>query len=172
MAIEVSAKHILSADGGFEVQRAFNWALILPGLGIGSEVIRLSVESVRGFNTSNAVIDVRYQNESRKAAGGVSVGTNAISIRDYVDQDVLGILYSWRKLVHNPETGIIGYASDYKRQAVLQLLDSKGEVKRSLVLMGCWPSDLTTQDLSYNSTTQQWHISMTLQVDTYKILSS
>ena len=66
------------------------------------------------------------------------------------------------------QAGIIGYASDYKKNATVQLVDPKGEVKRSFTLEGVWPSQLSFTDLDYNSDSSEVKISMTLQVDVYK----
>jgi len=167
MSISMSAGHLAPSSGGFEAQRSFNWTLILPGVS-DPELVRLAVEKIQMPRVSNSVIRLRYQNQDRKLAGGASVDANAITVRDFVDKPVLKVLSDWRKQVHDMQTGIIGYASDYKKNATVQLLDPKGEVKRSFTLEGVWPSQLSFTDLDYNSDSSEVKISMTLQVDTYK----
>lgn len=167
MAISVSSAHIAPSSGGFEPQRAFNWVLILSGVS-DPELIRLTVEKVQMPRVSNSVIRLRYQNTDVKVAGGASVDANAITVRDFVDKPVLKVLTDWRKQVHDMQTGIIGYAQDYKKTATIQLIDPKGEVKRSVTVDGVWPSQLSFTDLDYNSDSSEVKISMTLQVDRYK----
>jgi hypothetical protein len=168
MAISMSSGHLAPSSGGFEPQRAFNWTLILPGVS-DPELVRLAVEKIQMPRVSNSVIRLRYMNTDRKVAGGASVDANAITVRDFVDKPVLKVLSDWRKQVHDMGASeIIGYASDYKKNATVQLVDPKGEVKRSYTLMGVWPSQLSFTDLDYNSDSSEVKISMTLQVDTYK----
>ena len=163
----MSAGHLAPSSGGFEPQRAFNWTLILPGVS-DPELVRLAVEKIQMPRVSNSVIRLRFQNQDRKVAGGASVDANAITVRDFVDKPVLKVLSDWRKQVNDMQAGIIGYASDYKKNATVQLVDPKGEVKRSFTLEGVWPSQLSFTDLDYNSDSSEVKISMTLQVDVYK----
>lgn len=172
MAVPVSAAHLAPAGASirFEPSRVYNYSLIIPGLGgDGTELIRLSVESVSGFQTNNAVIDMRYQNESRKVAGGAIVGGVRIVVRDFVDIPTGRILRDWRNQVHNPETGEIGFAFEYKRNASLIMNDPKGGDVRQILLKGVWPSSFYTPDFTYNSTNGTVKIQMALEVDTYRL---
>ena len=172
MPVTVSARHLAPAGASsrFEPSRVYNYSLIIPGLGDGTDLIRLSVESVSGFNTSNAVIDMRYQNESRKVAGGAVVGGVRLVVRDFVDVPTGRILRDWRKQVHDPETGEIGYANEYKRNASLIMNDPKGrDIARQILLKGVWPSSFSTPEFTYNSTNATVKIQMALEVDTYKL---
>lgn len=166
MAVGVGAGHIAPAGGGFEPQRVFNWTLLIPGLD-DSELIRLSAERVQLPKISTAVMHVRYMNEDVKVSGGASVEANSITCRDWVDRKTLATLNKWMEQVHNPADGKIGYASDYKRQITIQLVDSKGEIKRSVTGKGVWPSSLSFSDLEMGTDQGQVKISMTLQVDRY-----
>lgn len=166
MTYDMSAGHLAPAGGGFEPQRVFNWVLVLPGVN-DPELIRLSVEKVQMPKLSTAVMQLRYMNENVKVSGGASVDANNIVCRDFVDRKVLATLNQWVEQVHNPATGSIGYASDYKKQATIQLLDPKGEVMRSVTAKGVWPSSLSFSDLDYNADTGEVKITLVLQVDKY-----
>ncbi len=173
MPVTVSAGHLAPGGGTtrYEPSRSYNYALLipmLPGDPVG-ELIRLSVESVSGFNTNNAVIDMRYQNESRKVAGSAHVGNISIVVRDFVDTQTAAVLAAWRRLVHDPDTGEIGFASEYKRQGSLLMLDPKGGDTRSISLVGIWPSSFNTPEFSYTSTTGTVKITMNIIVDTYSL---
>lgn len=171
MPVNVSAGHLAPAGATtrFEPSRVYNYSLIIPGLGDGTELIRLSVESVSGFSTSNAVIDMRYQNESRKVAGGAIVGGISLVVRDFVDIPTGRILRDWRKQVHDPETGAIGFANEYKRNASLIMNDPKGGDVRQILLKGVWPSDLRMPNFTYTSQSETVKIQMSLQVDMYRL---
>lgn len=162
----MSASHLAPAGGGFEPQRVFNWVLVLPGID-DPELIRLSVEKVQMPKLSTAVMHLRYMNEDVKVSGGASVDSNNIVCRDFVDRKVLATLNKWVEQVHDPATGNIGYASDYKKQATIQLLDPKGEVQRSVTAKGVWPSSLSFSDLDYNTDNGEVKITLVLQVDKY-----
>lgn len=163
--INVSAGHLAPAGGGFEPQRSFNWTVIIPGID-DPELIRLSAERVGMPNISTGVMLLRYQNENVKVSGTAVVAANSIVCRDFVDRKTLATLNKWMEQVHDPATGAIGYASEYKKSATLQLIDVHGDVKRQVTAKGCWPSGLQFTELSYESD-DIVKITMTLQVDKY-----
>ena len=166
MAYDMSAGHLAPAGGGFEPQRVFNWVLVLPGV-VDPELIRLSIEKAQMPKLSTAVMHLRYMNEDVKVSGGASVDGNSIVCRDFVDRKVLATLNAWMASVHDPETGNIGYASDYKKQGTIQLLDPKGEVQRSVTAKGMWPSSMSFSDLDYTADSGEVKITLVLQVDKY-----
>jgi len=168
MAYNMTAGHLAPAGGGFEPQRVFNWVLILPGVD-DPELIRLACERVQLPRLSTAVMHLRYMNEDVKVSGGASVDSNTIVVRDFVDRKVLATLNAWMEQVHDPATGNIGYASQYKKQATVQLLDPAGEVKRQATAKGIWPSSMNFTDLDYNADTGEVKITLVLQVDKWKM---
>jgi len=170
MPVNMTAGHLGAPAGGFEPQRTFNWVLILPGTR-DPELIRLSVESVALPSIGTAQIHLRYMNEDIKVSGGASVDANSITVRDFVDRQTFAVLNAWMNEVHDPATGNIGYASDYKKQGTLQLVDPKGEVKRQIIAKGVWPSKLTASNLDYNNDSGVVKISLQLSVDKYDITS-
>lgn len=168
MAYSPSASHLAPAGGGFEPQRVFNWVLLLSGID-DVELIRLSVEKVQMPALNTAVMHLRYMNEDVKVSGGAHVGANSIVVRDFVDKPTLRVLNKWMEKVHDPATGKIGYASDYKKQGTIQLVDPKGEIKRAVVAKGVWPSSMTFSDLTYETDQGEVKISLTLQVDRWEM---
>lgn len=166
MSYDMSAGHLAPAGGGFEPQRVFNWVLILPGIE-DPELIRLSIERVQMPKLSTAVMHLRYMNEDVKVSGGASVDANTIVCRDFVDRRVLATLNTWMAQVHDPETGKIGYASEYKKQGTIQLLDPHGDVMRSVTAAGVWPSSMSFSDLDYTTDNGEVKITLVLQVDKY-----
>lgn len=167
-SVNMTAGHLGSPAGGFEPQRSFNWVLILPGVK-DPELIRLSVERTGLPSIGTAVIHMRYMNEDIKVSGGASVDANSITVRDFVDRQTYATLYAWTAQVHDPQTGQIGYAADYKKQGTLQLVDPKGEVKRQIIVKGVWPSKITATDLDHNSDSGIVKINLQLSVDKYDL---
>lgn len=168
MAVSMVATHLGSPAGGFEPQRSYNWILILPGLN-DPELIRLSVEKVSLPSIGTAVIHLRYMNEDIKVSGGASVDANAFTVRDFVDRQTYSNLNAWMEEVHDPASGKIGYASTYKKQGTLQLVDPQGEVKRQVIAKGVWPSKISATDLDYTSDNGIVKINMQIQVDKYEM---
>lgn len=163
-----SAAHLAPQGGGFEPSRVFNWDLVITGIA-DTETVRLSVERVQMPRESVAVMHLRYFNEDVKVAGGASVGDNSIVVRDFIDRRVLATLKAWFQQVHNWEDGKSGYASEYKKQAIVRLCDPKGDVKRQVIAIGVFPSSLSYSDLDYNTDNGQVKLMMTLQVDRWRM---
>lgn len=172
--IDMSARHLAPQGGGYEPQRAFNWVLILSALDTipnapanSVDMVRLSVEKVQFPSFGTQVIQIRYMNENRKVAGGALVQGNQIVVRDFVDQQVFNALNAWMLAVHNVSTGAIGYASEYKRTASLQLTDPQGNIRGSIKCIGTWPSNFSAEQLDYESDSSLIKVNLTLQVDLY-----
>lgn len=128
-------------------------------------MVRLSMLKAEMPKESVAVMKLRYQNEDVKVAGGASVGNNSITCRDFIDRSVLKILKNWQRQVHSWETGETGYASEYKKRAIVRLLDPHGEVIRFVTADGVWPSSITYTPLNYEAETGQVQVNITLEVD-------
>lgn len=168
MAVTMTASHLGSPAGGFEPQRSYNWVLVLPGTS-DPDLIRLSVERVSLPSIGTAVIHMRYMNEDIKVSGGASVDANSITVRDFVDRQTYATLNAWMEQVHDPATGAIGFASDYKKQGTLQLVDPKGNVMRQIIVKGVWPNKISATDLDYNSDSGLVKINLQLSVDKYDL---
>ena len=166
--VDMSAGFLAPQGGGFEPQRVFNWVLVIPGLE-DTDLIRLSVEKVQMPGLSTAVMQMRYMNENVKVSGGASVGANSVTCRDFIDRPTFKVLNTWMEQVHDPKTGNIGYASDYKKQGTIQLVDTKGNVIKTVIAKGMWPSNMSFSELNYETDSGQIKITLTLQVDKYEI---
>jgi hypothetical protein len=146
----VTAKHLAPGQGGkFEPQRNFDWQLDLqiPG---GYE-IKMSVSSVTGITESNEPIELHYGNEVQYVAGKARFEAGQLVVRDMVDVDVNGKISEWRKLVYSAQSGAIQYASNYKRNGTLLLLDPTGAERASWNVVGLWPQSVNYGQLDYES---------------------
>lgn len=169
----MTAGHIAPGGGivTFEPQRTFNWILLLSGVGSFSggeavDLLRLSVLSVQLPRISTNVLVMRYMNENVKVSGSAVVDANSITVRDFVDKNTFALLNRWMEEVHDPITGNIGYAANYKKQGSLLLVGPDGEREREIKLLGVWPNSLSASELSHESEGDV-KVQMSLQVDKY-----
>lgn len=144
----ITAQHLAPQGGGFEPQRTFDFEVILVGVP-GAESLKLAVETFFIPTMQNSQITVSYMGEDRKVAGRASAGGGSLVVKDFVDEQIAASLEDWRKLVYNAETGAIGWAKDYKKQAFLRLLAPDGTAPRMYKLEGIWPTTITANSLSY-----------------------
>jgi len=143
MALDFSADHIASADGGFEPQRGNNFVIsvALGGAGFSSDPTMIQL-AMRAFSLPvgrNEVHRIKHGNTTKKVAGGHDVEDFSLTLRDYVDQDVRKLLLEWRTLVYNVDTGAMGLASAYKKIATAIVSDPGGGNQRKCKLFGIWP---------------------------------
>jgi len=143
---------IASPDGGYEPQRKNNFTLLVEAPSSIGDVglIQMSLHSFPLPKEVKEVITIPFGNEQRKVAGKASFPDINLVVTDYVDQDVLGVLKAWRKLVYDPATGQIGWAEDYKGSGSIYMFgpdgtptDDKGLIWN---LRGMWPSKLDPGD--------------------------
>ena len=140
---KVNANHIASAQGGGTPQGANHWAIEIEGLGGGgAEVIVLALDSSNAPQETQEELELKYGNETRYYAGGVTFESMSLTVRDFIDMDVVDILEAWRNQAYDPETGNVGYPSEYKKSAHFIMLDSKGIETRRWELEGVWCSAL------------------------------
>lgn len=96
-------------------------------------------------------IEINHFNEKLKIAGAVDVPNVSLEVMDTIDPDLAGQLYEWYKKIYDPETGEVGYASEYKKQGSIVQYDSKGNRVREWTLSGMWPATCTMGSLDYSS---------------------
>lgn len=136
----VTADHIAAAGGAFEPQRKNNFTLIIP---VGdSGVIQRSLNAFPLPKETNEPIAVQFGNEERKVAGRATYEPLELTLKDYVDTPIAQQLIQWRRLVYNPETGVIGLAKDYKKEGEVIMFGPNGDMERTWKLYGIWPSKL------------------------------
>jgi D-alanine-D-alanine ligase len=88
--------------------------------------------------------------------------SNAIS--DAINYDTEKQFQRWRLRVYNPKTGKVGYAEDFKTNAVVKEYSPSGDVVRTWQLEGCWPSSVEYGDLTYEDANEK-QISVTIMYD-------
>lgn len=159
----VNAKHLAPGAGGkYEPQRNFDWWLTLdiPG----GDIVKLAISSVTGISESNEPIELHYGNEVHYVAGKARFDAGQLSIRDMVDVDVASKIDEWRRLVYDPNSGVIFRADKYKKTGNIQLLDTMGISRANWEIRGLWPQAVNFGDLDYESN-DLVRIQVTMQYD-------
>ena len=105
-----------------------------------------------------------YWNDSVNLPGKTNFETSQLVIRDAINYDTEKKFLGWRLRVYNPKTGKVGYAEDFKSNAIVKEYSPSGDVVRTWQLIGCWPSSVEYGDLSYEESGEK-QISVTIMYD-------
>lgn len=133
-----SADHIAAQGGGFEPVRKNNFTV---EFNIGGQLIQHALDSFPFPKSKNSPVIAHYGNEERKVAGVAVYEDQNLTLKDFVDEKVARLVWQWRKMVYDPETGAIGRAAAYKTTGTLTLRDPSGSgVAHKWLLIGAWPS--------------------------------
>jgi hypothetical protein len=151
MADPLSADHVAAQAGGFEPQRQSNWEFEVALGGGDRDVIKLSARSMDLPRGTNEEVQLPYGNENRYVAGKMTWDATSLTLADYVDQDTRAAILRWRREVYNPDTGNLGLAKDYKKDATLTLYGPNGQMERQCKLTGCWPTTEPGGSLDHSS---------------------
>lgn len=92
-------------------------------------------------------VEIPYGNTKIKLAGAVEYGgASSLQCIDFIGADVEGILYAWQNIVFSPETGQVGWATNYKTDAKVLEYSVDGACLSSWILRGVWPSAISYGD--------------------------
>ena len=150
----------LHNNSQYEPQRDnhFETSIFLPLIMAGGDAIRieemrraltLAIQDTTMPNHTNNVVDVQHSNALVHYAGiNQYGGFDSFNVIDFIGSDMEGVLYSWRSLVANPETGQVGWAAIYKTQAQIIEYSGDGACLSSWLVEGVFPSGLNVGAMS------------------------
>jgi len=165
MPIPLDARHIANQQGDFAPQHQNNWMLEVAGLdGDDKDLIVLSLVSSALPNESNDEVEIPYGNEKRYVAGQATYETIPLVVNDYVDREVRTALLNWRRQVYDPETGLVGLPSEYKKEGEIIIMASNNTQQRICRLIGLWPQAMNGGTLDMTSA-DPVQIELTLRYD-------
>jgi len=144
MAIQLMADHVGKAN--WEPQRVNNALLHVADLD-GDDDLVLSLLSFPLPKRTVGTIEIGYVNEKRKFAGLPTFDDLSVVYKDYVDRNLLNILWKWAMLVYNPKTGAIGLATQYKKNGWVEMFAPNGQFIRRYDIIGLWPSAMDPGDI-------------------------
>lgn len=150
-------------EGSYEPQRAFTWVISIYGLQ-GSRALELSLRT--GFlpTDGSEEIEIPYMSCRIYVAGKKTLDSGTLTFVDYVDRNISGIIAAWRKMVFDPETGAVGYASKYKKTANVTLYSPDFSVERVWLIKGLWPQNVVYGQIDY-ATSDVVNVECTMRYD-------
>ena len=116
-----------------------------------SEQMTLLVKSFPLPKESTEVNTLDHFNQQIKLAGKTTFDGGELVIHDAIDKDVEIMFRKWRNKVYDAQKGTVGYASDYKLNALVTEYKPNGDGGRKWKLEGCWPSAVNYGELDYET---------------------
>lgn len=159
MSRAYGARHL--ANKTFQPQMTNHFEVQIEGLG---EDITLAVTKTSLPQISMSVVELHHVNSSAKMGGKVEYGDGSLEVIDAIRKDIEKIINDWQKQVYDPETDLMGWAEDYKKDALLTQYGPDGSYERTWKLEGVWPSSVEYGDLAYEGSDKKT-ISATLTYD-------
>lgn len=131
---------------------------------VASDTIRLAVTKDSVPNFSLGVLEQSHGNNKTKYVGKPTYSDMPLSCYEYIGRNAKFILQAWQHLCYDPHNQEIGLAKKYKKTAYLMEYTPNYELVSTVVIYGCWPSQLTFTD---NDNTQEGTktIDCTIQYD-------
>ena len=156
MAETLDVSQLLS--NSFEPKRKFRWVLQIDG--IDAVVMKTASRPQAVFEET--VID--YVNTKRYLSGKMAWSPMPVKMHDPIAPSASQKIMDWLRLNYEPLTGRMGYATFYKKDISLKLLDPQGTVCELWDLKGAWAQDINWGDLDYASS-DVVEIAFTLRFD-------
>jgi hypothetical protein len=147
----------------FEVQLAFP-----NSVAIGDDVLEKSRFLVKAaaLPASNVTpIDVPFRGRILKIAGDRTFDTWTITVINDTDFSIRSAFESWMNIINkmSDATGLTDPV-DYQKDATVHQLDRDGEILRSYKFWDIFPTNISTIDLSYETTDTIEEFTVELQV--------
>lgn len=141
-----------------ELQRQDNFELHILGLSLESEAegakdnnLVFAVETAALPSTSNEEVNVPWGNRVIKVAGKVAFDSQSVNLKDFIGADIEALIWKWRCQVYNPETDQVGWAAEYKKEALLYEFSPEGTIARIWKYVGMWPQQVNFGSLDQSS---------------------
>lgn len=183
--MEHGAYYIAAHPDLFEVQRPNTFEFCVYGLnGIeqapgasnlyavdnAEDVIRVAVISAPVPHYQQSPIEVKRGNSTIKFADVPTFSNGSLTLNDYIGAGVLEALMAWQNKSYNVETEKVGLAFDYKKDCTLTEYTPTWQPVRQWRLYGCWISNITEQEFSYEQTGKR-NVTAEIQYDYAKLES-
>jgi hypothetical protein len=109
-------------------------------------------------------VEIPYMNISTFVAGRSKWDQMNITFIDAIGPSTSQKVMEWIRQCVEHSTGAMGYATQYKKNLVLKMLDPAGIVVEKWVLYGCFITNANFGDLSYNDG-ELANVQITIQFD-------
>jgi len=142
----------------YEPKRKFRWTMEIDGI----DAFTLKTGARPQMTFEETVID--YINTKRYVAGKMAYSPLNITLQDPIAPSAAQKAMNWVRLSYEVATGRAGYASMYKKDFSLKMLDPQGAVIEQWDIKGAWVQDLNAGDLDYASSDNA-EISLVIRYD-------
>jgi len=142
----------------FEPKRKNRWIFALEG--IDSFLIKTASRPGVSFDE----MTISYMNSKRYLAGNGTFETISVTLHDPIAPSGAQQVMEWVRTHWESVSGRAGYADFYKRDAQLKLVDPVGTVIELWDLKGCFLTNASFGDLSYDGSDGH-EISLTIRFD-------
>lgn len=142
----------------YEPKRKFQWVVEIDG-----------IDSFTAFSAArpkrnNEPVVIDYINQKRYVAGKTEFETFDLEFKDPIAPSQTQKLYQWLRLVHDTPTGRMGYASFYKKNFTLKMLDGPGNVVEKWNIIGAFPTAVDFGELNYGDN-EVMTVKVTIRMD-------
>jgi hypothetical protein len=127
----------------YEPKRGFRWILEIEGIDA------FTAKTAARPSKEHEETTIDWINEKRFLAGKGRWNPIDIELYDPISPSQSQKVMEWLKLVHDDSTGKMGYASTYKKDFFLKILDGGGLVVEKWQSIGSWPKNITLGNLDY-----------------------
>lgn len=158
MPAEILETNMMLANT-FEPKRKFRWTMEIDGI----DAFTLKTGARPQLTFEETVID--FINTKRYLAGKQSYSPLSITLLDPISPSAAQKVMNWVRLAYEVITGRMGYASMYKKDFSLKMLDPQGAVIEQWDLKGAWIQDMNAGELDYASSDVA-EIALTVRYDT------
>ena len=142
----------------FEPKRKYRWVFNIEGI----DAFLMKTAARPTFNTSEQAIP--FINSTRYIAGKTTFDTISVALHDPIAPSGAQQVMEWVRTHNETVSGRAGYADFYKRDCQIKLLDPVGTVVELWDLKGCWLTNATFGDLSYEDEAPN-DVSITMRFD-------
>jgi T4-like virus tail tube protein gp19 len=142
----------------YEPKRKFRWILQIDG--IDAYTLKTAARPESTFEET--MID--YMNAKRWISGKQTWNPIQVVMYDPIAPSAASKIMDWMRLNYEYATGRMGYATFYKKDITLKLLDPQGTVVELWDLQGAWPQNINWGELDYASSDNA-EITYTLRFD-------
>lgn len=144
MAAEILETNLMLANT-FEPKRKFRWTMEIEGI----DAFTLKTGARPQLTFEETVVD--YLNTKRYLAGKQAYSPLNITLQDPIAPSAAQKVMNWVRLAYEVITGRMGYASMYKKNFSLKMLDPQGAVIEQWDIGGAWIQDMNGGELDYAS---------------------
>ena len=144
-----------------EPKRQNRWVLEFPA---DLEFAEWMVQTASRPTVNIGSVEIPYQNLSRFVAGRSVWDSLSVTFIDPIGPSATQKVMQWIRQCVEHQTGRMGYATNYKKNLILKMLDPAGETVEKWMILGAFITNANFGSLDY-STDSLATVTINLQID-------